>query len=218
MLVIVDRADDAVRVKTALESAAFIVRHIRTNGSAGDQNLEAGEIGLLVWEQPLTDLQTLQSSVGFTVVGNMVVLARATPVETARLLDLGVDDVVYASITAEELVARVRAVHRRVRPASSWQSCGIVRLSRTERVLFVGHSRVTLTQCECALLSVLLDRVGDAVSRAELLGLVWSDCKAEGSNFLNVHITRLRQKLGAASEYLQCVRGVGYRLQPPLPG
>jgi DNA-binding response OmpR family regulator len=80
------------------------------------------------------------------------------------------------------------------------------------QVAFVGHERLFLTKREFSILALLTSRLGDVVTRAELLSIVWGDREHE-SNTMTVHITRLRDKLGRERGRLETVRRAGYRLR-----
>jgi DNA-binding response OmpR family regulator len=85
------------------------------------------------------------------------------------------------------------------------------------RELNVPEGRVPLTPLEYALLALLHERAGKAVSRAEILERVWGYDASSTSNVVDAVVLTLRKKLGAHASVLETVRGVGYRYRPPDP-
>jgi two-component system OmpR family response regulator len=127
-------------------------------------------------------------------------------------LDTGVDDYLVKPFRPEELVARIRAVRRRVvGSASSRMVFGNVEIDLATKVASVSHVAADLTAREWALLEALALRAGQFVSKGELDRLLKGGEEAEAaSNALEVHVHNLRRKLGR--EAIETVRGRGYRL------
>ena len=84
----------------------------------------------------------------------------------------------------------------------------------TRRVMVAGR-RVRLTALEFRLLHTLLGRHGDAQTRTDLLQLVWRAQPDIRTRTVDMHVQRLRAKLGKAGAWIETVRGVGYRVRPP---
>lgn len=128
-------------------------------------------------------------------------------------LDTGVDDYLVKPFQPEELVARIRAVCRRVAgSASSRLVFGNVQIDLAARSAWVAGVAADLTAREWALLEALALRAGQFVSKSELDRLVKGDAGESTSNALEVHVHNLRRKLGR--ETIETVRGRGYRLTP----
>lgn len=187
-----------------------------TAGEVGLRQASRGSYDLLLLDWMLPDIDGLsvcrqlrEQGAAFPI---LMLTARTELGERVMGLDAGADDYVPKPFEIEELVARVRALLRRV------GGMGKVRLGSLEidcrsRTVMVGSSRPELTTREYALLLHLARRASDVVSRSELLSQVWSSRFDPGSNLVEVHISRLREKLGAAAWMIETVRGTGYRLR-----
>jgi DNA-binding response OmpR family regulator len=132
--------------------------------------------------------------------------------EGDALLDAGSDDFATAPFEARELVTRVRASARRA-AAHSILRWGPLELDRVHREVRLHSRSVGLTARECELLVCLIDAAGGVVSRATLRERVWQRTEEGGSNLVEVHLSRLRDKLGDDASVIETVRGAGYRLR-----
>ena len=129
-------------------------------------------------------------------------------------LDHGADDFVSKPFSMLELIARIRAVLRRVEPAqtSGDYSLGLLFVSPDRHEVKVGGKDVTLTNKEFELLCLLLRNKGIVLTRATLMDRVWGFESERENRTLDVHIRTLRVKLGEAGSYIETVRGIGYKI------
>jgi len=133
-------------------------------------------------------------------------------------LETGADDYLVKPFEVEELVARIRSLVRRASGLAKL-TVGPLEIDRIEREVRVHGERLDLTTREYVLLMDLVHHAGNPVSRMELLARVWGMSFDPGSNLVEVHVSRLRDKLGDAAWMVETVRGAGYRLtsMPPSP-
>lgn len=146
----------------------------------------------------------------------IVVTARADETDRVIGLELGADDYIVKPFGFRELVARIRAVTRRVRPRNDHGQHvvgGLRQDQRTRRVHLDGHE-LDLTPKEFDVLAVLMEEPGVVVSRRRLAEQVWDSAWYAHSRTLDVHIGGLRRKLGDPA-WIETVRGIGFRLGRP---
>jgi phosphate regulon transcriptional regulator PhoB len=146
----------------------------------------------------------------------VMLTARGEEVDRIVGLELGADDYVVKPFSPRELVLRVQAILRR-----DGQEPPEERIVYDPLVIDLGaHSvrlkgkEITLTATEFRLLHRLAKRPGRAFSRDQLLSEVWGYGGEVETRTVDTHMKRLRAKLGSVGEWIQTVRGVGYRFQP----
>lgn len=188
-----------------------------TVSTAGDcaaarRALESERFDLVILDVMLPDGSGIELCKSLRAGGNAVAVLFLTAcddeINIVRGLDAGGDDYVTKPFKLRELLSRVRALLRRNRPAAH-ESGGISLDSPGMSVKKNGES-VFLTPTEYQILSALMGGNGAIVTRSLLLQSIWdSDGCFIDDNTLSVHISRLREKIGA--EHIVTVRGVGYR-------
>jgi len=147
----------------------------------------------------------------------LILTARSAWQEKVAGIDAGADDYLAKPFQMEELLARLRALLRRRGEHGSaiWQ-CGAIGLdTRAARVLLAGQP-LALTSHEFKLLSLLMQRKGEVLSRSELAEHLYAYDSERDSNTIEVFVGRLRRKLPAGS--IETVRGLGYRLVDAAAG
>lgn len=146
----------------------------------------------------------------------LILTARSAWHEKVTGMDAGADDYLSKPFHMEELLARLRALLRRLSPHSSaeWQ-CGSIRLDTRQATVSVDGQPLILTSHEFKILSLLMQRMGEVLSRTELSEHLYPHDSERDSNTIEVFVGRLRKKLPPGS--IETVRGLGYRLHPAAP-
>ena len=142
----------------------------------------------------------------------IILTAKASESDRVAGLDLGADDYVTKPFSVRELLARVRAVLRRADEStnSTYEDQHLAIDFTDIRVICKGQ-KIKLTNKEFGLLSVLAKSAGRVITRQHLLDNVWGYSYYGDARTLDVHIRRLRQKLGECGDCIETVVGVGYR-------
>src|SRR3712207_4289210 len=142
----------------------------------------------------------------------IMLTARESESERVAGLELGADDYVTKPFSVRELVARVRAVLRRADDsAGARYEDGRLQVHFDEMHVGCDGAEVRLTRKEFALLAALARRPGRVATRQQLLDEVWGQQYYGDTRTLDVHIRRLRSKLGGCGDCIETVVGVGYR-------
>ena len=146
-----------------------------------------------------------------------VVMLTARGDEADRIvgLEMGADDYVVKPFSPKELVARVRALFRRIERKDEGEAPLIfeeLAVDRARHTVSWGGEAVRLTAKEFALLVALVESKGRVLSRQSLLENVWGYSYAEGTRTVDVHVRRLREKIPALAPAIVTVKSLGYRL------
>ena len=152
----------------------------------------------------------------------MFLSARGGDIDRVIGFELGADDYVVKPFNVRELLLRMRAILRRsgaktTATGEEELAVGPLRMDRQQHQLWVSGAKVMLTPLEFRLLSLLMTRKGRIQSRKALLTDVWEGNTSVQIRTVDVHIKRLREKLGSAGNMLETVRGMGYRIQERPP-
>jgi two-component system response regulator RegX3 len=216
MRVLLVEDDDAIAepLTSGLERHGFQVRRVRTGAEA----LATAPHDVVLLDLGLPDMdgmdvcRRLRAS---STVPIIVITARSEEVDRVVGLELGADDYVVKPFGFRELVARIRAVTRRARPAAGSvegpQRVGRLELDRRQRLVRLDGAEVALTAKEFDLLALLAEDPGAVCARDQILEQVWDPHWFGPTKTLDVHVASLRKKLRDPS-WIETVRGVGFRL------
>jgi two-component system alkaline phosphatase synthesis response regulator PhoP len=142
----------------------------------------------------------------------IMLTAKSSEADRVSGLDLGADDYITKPFSVRELLARVRAVLRRVdESAEKKYEDDLLKIDFVDIRVTCKGERIKLTNKEFTLLSVLAKSADRVLARQQLLDNVWGNAYYGDTRTLDVHIRRLRQKLGACGDCIETVVGVGYR-------
>ena len=227
VLVVDDEPDITALVAYHLAKEGYRV----TTANSGSEALRAAEEqapDLIVLDLMLPGLsglevlESLRKRADTREVGVVVLTARKDEADRIEGLSLGADDYLVKPFSPQELVLRVRAVLRRLSGPSVASGSKIVTgpltIDRAAHTVQVGGDAIELTATEYKLLVTLAERRGRVQSRAQLLETVWEAHPDIQTRTVDMHMQRLRSKLGPAAELLETVRGFGYRFRAGEPG
>ena len=162
-------------------------------------------------------LQELRKRKETSEVGIILLTARREEVDRIKGLSLGADDYLTKPFSPQELTLRVAAVLRRLAspPVSSGSVLveGPLTIDRSAHQVTVNGKEISLTATEYKLLEVLVERRGRVQTRSQLLESVWAAQPDIQTRTVDMHVQRLRSKLGAAAELVETVRAFGYRFR-----
>lgn len=151
----------------------------------------------------------------------VMVTAKDDEIDRVVGFEVGADDYVAKPFSMRELLLRVKAILRRAdkpQPASNELVFGCLRVDPAGHRVWIDGEEISLTALEFRLLSTFLTRKGRVQSRDALLHDVWGHTPGLPTRTVDTHVQRLRKKLGPASDYIETLRGVGYRFCTSLTG
>ena len=147
----------------------------------------------------------------------IMVTAKGEEIDRVVGFEVGADDYVTKPYSVRELALRVRAILRRSRgdeeATASELSFGIIQVDTSAHRVFLGGEELVLTALEFKLLTTFMMRKGRVQTREVLLNDVWGIHANVMTRTVDTHVKRLREKLGPASNYIETLRGVGYRFK-----
>ncbi len=172
---------------------------------------------MLPEEDGLSVLQKLRASAATKKLPVIMLTAKNTEYDRVVGLDSGADDFISKPFGMMELVARVRAVLRRTaqQQENDNYQVGQLFVSPQRHVVRVDGEEILLTNKEFELLCLLLEHQGMAMTRDAIMDGVWGQAFSRENRTLDVHVRTLRTKLGPAGQYIETVRGVGYKIGGP---
>ncbi|MGO4110006.1 response regulator transcription factor [Paenibacillus sp. BK033] len=217
LLLIEDEPNFARFVELELEHEGFEVTVVH-NGREGFLLASGQEWDLILLDLMLPGLsgieicRRLRSQRNKTPI--IMLTARNSVMDRVSGLDSGADDYLPKPFEIEELLARIRALFRRVDPSEDEENEKIefhdLQVYVSSRTVKRDGEELSLTKREFDLLVVLLRNANNVLSRDQLLDLVWGFESGAETNVVDVYVRYIRQKLGGGDKYIQTVRGVGY--------
>lgn len=217
--------DDAIRelMIYTLQSAGFEARGF-TGGDAFFEALQEEKPELVMLdimlpgEDGISILKKLRAQTATSDIPVIMATAKGTEYDRVIGLDLGADDYLSKPFGMMEMVARIRAVLRRSDRGKTpaLLRAGELELNTETYAVSVKGERVQLTLKEYKLLHTFMENPGRVYTRDQLLEMVWGADYIGETRTVDVHIGTLRMKLGECGDYIETVRGVGYRLEEGL--
>ena len=170
---------------------------------------------MLPGEDGIEILKKLRKKTKTADIPVIMATAKGTEFDKVTGLDTGADDYLVKPFGMMEMISHIKAVLRRTAPKTSKNvlSTGKLSLNLDEHSVFADGEKVVLTFKEFELLKIFMENPGKVFSRDALLEKVWGADYYGETRTVDVHIGTLRTKLGECGDYIETVRGVGYRME-----
>ena len=229
VLVVEDERDIAALIAYQLTREGFRVETV-TTGTEALTAIDREIPDLVVLDRMLPGisgdevLRSIRNEPATEHLPIVILTARREQEERIHGLELGADDYLTKPFSPRELVLRVQAVLRRIRQRAVDAGGRVLRagpltLDVSAHQVRLGDEEISLTPTEFRLLKVLMERSGRTQSRRQLLEQAW-DVESDVSDRIqtrtvDMHVRRLRSKLGEMEDWIETVRGFGYRFRTP---
>lgn len=220
VLVVEDEPDVAEILNYNLQSAGFETL-IAATGREAVLMCEASHPDIILLDLVLPDMpgiqvcRSLKSSTSTKDIPVVIVSARSDEIDRVVGFEVGADDYVVKPYSVRELLLRMRRSlerHRALRPGSDLLHSGALKLDVGAHRVWVGETQIDLRMTEFKLLMCLCEHPAHVLTREHLLEMVWGRGSTVALRTVDAHIKRLRDRLGAAGNQIETVRGVGYRM------
>lgn len=221
ILVIEDDKNISKLIKYNLEKSNFNCFVAYTTDEA--QNiLDKNQIDLIILDIMLPDMdgfefcKILKQEPKFKNIPIIMLTAKAEEIDRILGLELGADDYITKPFSPRELILRIKAILRRLKPKEQEKEIleiGPIKVDISRYKVFVDKKEIKLTPMEFKLLVTLIKRAGRVQTREQLLDDVWDINTEVYTRTVDTHIKRIRKKLGKFSKMIETIPGVGYRLK-----
>jgi two-component system alkaline phosphatase synthesis response regulator PhoP len=226
ILIVEDESDIAQLVKIYLEKEGFRTLHAKT-GLEAQKLVSSDHPDLLILDLMLPEMdglevcKSLRNKPDTALIPIIMLTAKAEESDTIVGLELGADDYVTKPFSPKSLVARVKALIRRLERTNDQKatalSYGPLQMDLTRHEVLVQGKEVTLTAKEFGLLEHLLRHPGRVLTRDVLLNAVWGYDYYGTTRTVDVHIRRLKLKVPSLNEAIISVKSMGYKLSDQVP-
>jgi DNA-binding response OmpR family regulator len=224
ILIVEDERPLAEALKYNLEQEGYAVE-IARDGAAGLEKFRDGGIDLVLLDLMLPVMDGLEVCRGIrrdSSVPILILTAKDSDLDKVLGLELGADDYVTKPFNTRELLARIKAVLRRVQVPvladATRLQWGEIKMDSGSREVTMGEEALSLTPLEYGILEVFLRHPRKALPREYLITQVWGGNFYGPTKTLDVHIRHLREKIEddpSHPRYIVTVRSLGYRLEKP---
>jgi two-component system, OmpR family, alkaline phosphatase synthesis response regulator PhoP len=224
ILVVDDEPDIIDLIRYNLSKEGFTVHAARNGKEALELTSPAPDLVVLDIMMPVMDgfetCRRLKADPATASIPVLFLTAKTSEVDEVVGLELGADDYIQKPISPRTLVARVKAVlRRRGTPAMDSEGAqkvlktGSLEIDRSSYTVKVGKKEVFFPKKEFEVLALLAAHPGKVYSREALLNAVWGTDVVVIDRTVDVHIRKIREKLGHEAEMIETVKGVGYRFR-----
>jgi DNA-binding response OmpR family regulator len=223
ILVVDDEKDIVDALKYNLQKEGYAVLTARNGKQALEQAQHLPHLILLDVMMPEYDgfevLKQLKKSQRTSGIPVMFLTARGSEVNEVLGLELGAQDYVVKPISIPKLLARVKNVLRAQELPEKGTTppvvIGAIEIHPSRHTVLIDKQEVFFPKKEFDVLLHLARHQGDVVDRETLLSAVWGDDVHVGARTVDVHIRKVREKLGKHAECIETIKGVGYKMREP---
>jgi two-component system phosphate regulon response regulator PhoB len=221
ILIIDDEPDIVELLDYNLRQAGYTVVNAR-DGASAIATVRRHRPDLIVLDLMLPDIpgievcRRLRRESASESIPILMLTARTEEIDRVVGFEVGADDYVTKPFSPREIVLRVQALLRRSKPKGEMVPLlriGLLEIDVPRHRVIVEGEDIPLTALEFKLLFDLASRRGRVQSRDDLLERVWGYVPGIETRTVDTHVKRLREKLGAARDYIETIRGVGYRMR-----
>lgn len=224
ILIVDDEADIIEMLKYNLEKEGYSVLTARNGKSALEEVRQHPDLVILDVMMPEMDgwevCKRLKKDERTANIPVLFLTAKGSEVDEVVGLELGADDYIVKPISVRKLLARVKASLRRkdTLKSEAGERPSIIHIDKLEinvpnYTVSVGSKEIVLTRKEFETLVYLVTNRGRVISREVLLNVVWGENVHVVDRTVDVHISKIREKLGTHGEIIETVKGVGYRVR-----
>ncbi|MDC3098383.1 response regulator transcription factor [Gammaproteobacteria bacterium] len=219
VFIVEDEPDLRDTLKYNFENEGFLVESF-ANGESFIDFLEKKKPNLVVLDLMLPGLsgldvcRELRSKDKYDDISIIMLTAKSEEIDRIVGFELGADDYVTKPFSVRELILRVKVLLKKRADNSSDEQTlefGPISMNLEAHDVSINGESILLTALEFKLLKHLLKRKGRVQTRDQLLGDVWGYSAEVTTRTVDTHIKRLREKLGKPGDFIQTIRGVGYR-------
>ncbi|MFN4245813.1 MAG: response regulator transcription factor [Brevinematia bacterium] len=224
ILMIEDDVDIINLTKKPLEQEGFEVG-VAMSIKFGIEKIKMEKPDLIILDLMLQDgdgaeiLKWLKRNDKFSDIPVIILTAKSSEIDKVLLLELGSDDYITKPFSIRELIARIKSILRRYenKPTTKrekFESNGL-EIDFDSFEVKVDGTNVHLTKKEFEILKLLVNNIGIVLSKEKIFSSIWEDIDevSEDSRALDVHISKIKKKLGKHGDRIIVVRGVGYKFQ-----
>ena len=224
ILIVDDEADILEMLKYNLEKEGYAVLTARDGKGALEEVRNGPDLVLLDVMMPEMDgwevCRRLKRDPKWSPIPILFLTAKGSEVDEVVGLELGADDYIVKPISVRKLLARVKAVLRR-QTGTKLEEPALPEILTLDKLeinipnysVSVGTKNVVLTRKEFETLVYLMQHRGRVISRETLLNVVWGENVHVVDRTVDVHISKIREKLGSYGDRIETVKGVGYRFK-----
>ena len=221
LIYVVEDDNDILEIETfALKNSNYEVKGF-SNAKDFYEAIEEKVPSLAVLDVMLPDedgLQIVQKVRSIPKMANLpiiMVTARTTEIDKVKGLDIGADDYLTKPFGVMELIARVKALLRRIGVQEDKKQLKLeeIIMDDEKHAVFVNEKQCELTYKEYEFLKMLLENIGIVLKRESIMSRIWGTDYMGETRTVDMHIKTLRQKLGEAGNHIKTVRNVGYMIE-----